>query len=112
MKKILIIALIFNSFVSYSQIIENDDVVYLQAIELSDSLLFDMDAQRSDFRLISIENMLIKGEEFIGPDIWHLTYKLKSIIPEDDKGMVGAGGEIFIEVNTKKRIAKILGYGE
>jgi len=41
-----------------------------------------------------------------------LTYKLKSIIPEDDKGMVGAGGEIFIEVNTKKRTAKILGYGE
>ncbi len=64
------------------------------------------------YKLIKAENLHINNSKYIGPNKWYVVFKAKNLIPEDENGLVGAGGEIFIEVDVEYNKAKILGYGE
>lgn len=114
MKKLTLIVLVFCSAIAYGQNkdVEVKDVEYLKVIELADNLFPTIEIERQEYKLISINNMVIKSSDYQGPHIWHLTYKLKSIIPDDENSIIGAGGEIFIEVNLIENKAKLLGFGE
>ena len=114
MKKLTLIVLVFCSVISYGQNkdVEVKDVEYLKVIELADNLFPTIEIERQEYKLISINNLVIKGSDYQGPHIWHLTYKLKSIIPDDENSIIGAGGEIFIEINLIENKAKLLGFGE
>ncbi|CAN5332002.1 hypothetical protein BH23BAC1_BH23BAC1_17830 [soil metagenome] len=47
-----------------------------------------------------------------GTSIWNVILKNKHLIPDSPDQAIGAGGEIFIEVNLATGKAKITGYGE
>ncbi len=49
---------------------------------------------------------MISGNDYKGERYWKVTYKARNVIGS------GKGGEIYIEVDFKEKIAKILGYGE
>jgi len=88
------------------------DSDYQKAIQLADDLFPELKLKRSDYKLIGIQNMVIKGQQYEGPHIWRITYKLSSLIPKDEMGMIGAGGEVFIKVDIKNNKATVTGYGE
>jgi hypothetical protein len=90
----------------------DDTADYKIVITLADELFPELELQRDNYKLIKIENLIVKGEKYLGPYIWHLTYKQKNLIHEDENEEIGAGGEVFIEVNLNIRKAKLLGYGE
>lgn len=66
----------------------------------------------SDYKLIRVENLYLPGRGYLGPHIWHVTFKAKELIPKGDNEIVGLGGEIFIQVDMNTKKAKLLGYGE
>lgn len=86
----------------------NED--YKTAVLIAEKLLPELKLNRDDYKIITIENMVVSGDKYEGPSIWKITFKSKAIFIEDD--MVGKGGEVFIKVNLKKKKANLMGYGE
>ena len=67
------------------------------------------DARKSggQFKLVGAQQMFFKGKY-----IWHITFKLASLLPDDPStGMIGKGGEVFVNVDVKTEEA-IVTYGE
>jgi hypothetical protein len=81
------------------------------AISLAEELLSTL-KEPNNYKLISVENLYLPTRRYLGPHLWHLTFKLKDLIPKEDKKPVGLGGEIFIQVDMSTKKAKLLGYGE
>lgn len=63
------------------------------------------------YQLTSAINMTA-GNEYRGPAFWRLTFKRRELIPADADSELGAGGEIFVDVDTKAGTAAITGFGE
>lgn len=82
------------------------DVECMHALSIGAKYIVSSKLPKEDYKLIKAENM-VTGDSYIGPSIWHLTYKAKDLI---ERG--GKGGEIFIEVDMNTQHAKLLGYGE
>jgi hypothetical protein len=70
----------------------------LRAIELGALALGAARAGDRSFKLIAAVNRL-KGAAPRGPAIWELTFKSAHLVPEDDLGVVGAGGEWSVVVD-------------
>jgi len=68
-------------------------------------------ARPADYQLISAINM-VAGNDYRGPAFWRLRFKRRDLIPADAEGILGAGGEIMIDVDTQTGVATITGYGE
>ena len=60
----------------------------------------------ADYKLIGVELAWVKGEE-----VWRTTYKLSRLLPKNPEELIGAGGEVFINVDLKKAQATVR-YGE
>ena len=84
----------------------------LYVIELADEHIETLDINPEDYKLILVENLVVKGKASFDPDIWYLTYKLRSLIPDSNKEAIGAGGEIFVKVNFQTEEVEVSGYGE
>lgn len=82
-----------------------------EALSLGIGFLMTKNIDLTQYKLISAEN-LIKGTDYIRPHIWRLTFKLKRLIPETSEAEIGAGGELFLEVDLATKTARFLGYGE
>lgn len=82
-----------------------------KAILLGIAFLTTGNIDTTQLKLISADN-LIKGSAHVGPGLWRLTFKPKRLIPEKTDAEVGAGGEIFIEIDLVLNKAKVIGYGE
>ncbi len=82
------------------------DVECMRALSIGAGYISSSGLPACDYKLIKAENMVMPGS-YLGPHVWHLTYKAKDLI---ERG--GKGGEIFIEVDMKTQEAKLLGYGE
>ena len=80
------------------------------AISLAEELLSTLN-DPNNYKLIRVENLYLPMRGYLGPHLWHLTFKSRELIPKD-KEPVGAGGEVFIQVDMNTRKAKLLGYGE
>ena len=60
-----------------------------------------------DYRLTSAEQILHQGKS-----IWRITFKPSRLLPADpSKELIGAGGEIFVNVDLEKQAAEVR-YGE
>jgi hypothetical protein len=71
------------------------------AIALAVGYLPAVAKSADDYRLVSIENILV-GED-ASPARWRIGFKLRSLIPDRDDGKIGKGGDLFVEVNTTTR---------
>ena len=85
----------------------NDSNEYFLVIQLARELLFKTSKKAEEYEIIEVKKNLIRGLNF-----WKITYKLKKLLTTTDNEIIGKGGEIFFEVNTKNKTAKLLGYGE
>lgn len=81
------------------------------AITIGEKFLKTLNINPNEEKLIKVENLYSRGR-FVGPDIWVLTFKYRKIIPNNAHQPLGTGGEVFIEVDLKEKMAKLLGYGE
>ena len=90
----------------------NNSKDIVKVIQIADNCLIDNQIDLEKYKLIKAENLHINNSKYIGPNKWYVVFKLKKLIPKDENGILGAGGEIFVEVNLKDDKAKILGYGE
>jgi hypothetical protein len=84
----------------------------IKVIQIAEKCLLDNQIDLKRYKLIKAENLYINNSKYIGPNKWYVVFKANHLIPEDEKGLLGAGGEIFVEVDLKDDKGKILGYGE
>lgn len=85
----------------------SEDNDYKMAISIAEKYFPEFKLNRADYKLVKIENDIF-GKGNI-PN-WKLTFKDKKLFSKD--GLIGKGGEVFIEVDLQAKKAKILGYGE
>ncbi len=81
-----------------------------RAVELAEKVI----AARTPvagYQLTSAINM-VAGKEYRGPSFWRLTFKRRDLIPADAESELGAGGQIFVDVDIKAGTATITGFGE
>ena len=82
-------------------------------ISIAEVFLQSLGIKSADYKLIQIENYVIRGEKNnMNLYKWRIAFKSRDMIPLDENGILGAGGEIFIEVDLKTQQAKFLGTGE
>ncbi len=81
-----------------------------EAINLGVQSFIQQAINPEDYVLIAAET-LHRGPKYEGPKVWRLTFKLKSLIPQDQNGMLGAGGEVFVRVDLVTHLTTIK-YGE
>jgi len=55
---------------------------------------------------------MMAGSAYRGPAYWRVTFKRRDLIPKDAASELGAGGEIFVDVDLATSVAKISGHGE
>jgi hypothetical protein len=84
----------------------------LAAVALAEAAIRDADRDPADHTLIRAENILIGTDTCPGPRCWRLTFKRRDLIPAQMPAEIGAGGEIFVEVDLAASRARITGYGE
>lgn len=82
------------------------------AISIAEEFLPTLDINPTDYKLIKIENMVIKRMSEIDPKKWYITFKARNVLPSDKNGILGVGGEIFIEVDLNTQQVEFLGVGE
>jgi hypothetical protein len=81
-----------------------------RAVELAEQAIAAR-APVAAYRLTSAINMMA-GAQYRGPAFWRLAFKRRDLIPADASGELGAGGEIFVDVDLATSSAVITGFGE
>ncbi len=84
-----------------------DDLDYKTAISIAEKSFPENKLKRENYKLVKLENNIFEKGDVL---TWKLTFKDKKLFSRE--GLIGKGGEIFIEVNLKDKQAKIIGYGE
>ena len=78
-----------------------------KAVSIALAELSDLGKPQDEYKLVSAQQILLKGKY-----VWHVTFKLAKSLPADPATQaIGAGGEIFINVdlNTGETVVT---YGE
>ena len=81
------------------------------AIQLGIELLEAKGIETSLYKIVAAEN-LISRRYFVGAHVWHLAFKPRRLIPDSSNVEIGAGGEVFVEVDAVTGQAVLLGHGE
>jgi len=89
--------------------IQNEE--YKTAVIIAEQFLPEIKLKRDEYKIITIENMIISGHKFEGSHIWKITLKSKSLFGADGN-LIGKGGEVYLKVDLKLNKASLLGYGE
>jgi hypothetical protein len=82
-----------------------------RAVELAEKEILASGAVVAELKLTSAIN-LMDGRSYRGPAYWRLTFKRRDLLPKDAESELGAGGELFLEVDLDAGSAKITGRGE
>ena len=69
-------AFVGNNYIEMKQT-QNED--YKTAIIIAERLFPKLKLKREDYKIITIENRVISGDQFEGPDIWQITFKSKDL---------------------------------
>ena len=78
-----------------------------KAVSIAITRSADVRESRGEFKLVSAQQIIVNGEY-----IWRITLKPVSLLPDDPSTQeIGAGGEIFLNVDLKTEEA-IVTYGE
>jgi hypothetical protein len=83
-----------------------------RAIELAEAAIGKSGAKAEAYRLIRAINLMAPDGAYRGPSYWRLTFKRRDLVPDTVDAELGAGGEIFVDVDTKDATATIAGHGE
>ena len=79
---------------------------------MAEAMLPTIDEKPEDYKLIAAGNLWDLAGVYHGPQFWHLTFKLRELIPSTPEKALGKGGEIFVEVDVAQKRAWVTGYGE
>jgi hypothetical protein len=79
----------------------------LEALAVSADSLGTSEIDFTQYKLISVENLI-----HVGPAVWSLTFKLRKLIPINSHSVLGAGGEIFVQVDVQAKTVNRVNYGE
>jgi hypothetical protein len=82
-----------------------------RAVELAERTVSASGSALAELKLTNAVSMMA-GREYRGPAYWRLTFKRRDLIPKDTASELGAGGEIFVDVDLDTNVAKIAGHGE
>ena len=82
-----------------------------RAVELAERTVSASGSALAELKLTNAISMMA-GREYRGPAYWRLTFKRRDLIPKDATSELGAGGEIFVDVDLDANVAKIAGRGE
>lgn len=82
-----------------------------QAVALAERAVVAGGTAIDQLKLTSAVNMMA-GRDYRGPAYWRITFKRRDLIPRDAASELGAGGEIFVDVDLGTSVAKITGHGE
>jgi hypothetical protein len=66
------------------------------------------DIDLSKYRLVAVESVSTGRE----PSLWRLTLKPCSLLPRSSNARIGAGGELFVQVDTARCAISSVTYGE
>jgi len=69
-----------------------------QAVSLAAAYLPTLSLAPDEYRVIFAENIL-SGEK-ASPVRWRVGFKRRALFPSDADGLIGKGGEVFIEVDV------------
>lgn len=83
-----------------------------RALGLAEALLAAEGRPLDTLKLILAKNLVVKGDGTVAPHLWRLTFKPARLLPMGPSDPIGAGGEIFVEVDLTAGRARITGYGE
>lgn len=90
---------------SWTEAPEAADLV--RVMEIAHTAYEKVEASAEPHRLVGVKQ-IVTPEGYV----WRATYKLASLLPEDpSEGLVGAGGEVFVNVDPTTGKAEIR-YGE
>jgi hypothetical protein len=82
-----------------------------RAVELAEQAVLASGTALGGLKLVGAVNMMA-GREYRGPAYWRITFKRRDLIPKDADSELGAGGELFVDVDLGASAAKISGHGE
>lgn len=83
-----------------------------EAVSLAEATLLGIGKKPQDYKLVAAGNLRDRAGAYRGPQFWHLTFKLRELLPSSTRAKLGKGGEIFVEVDLEERRAQVTGYGE
>lgn len=83
----------------------------LKAVQVAVKYLENDSIQLDDYKIIEVKNKLFDSKGERTNQKWGLTLKKRELL-ENEYGIIGKGGEIFIEVDLSNSECKIVGYGE
>lgn len=82
------------------------------AIKSGLQALTEANIEGGPYKLVAVESLLKGAVPESDPNVWRLTFKAHRLIPPEAGIEIGAGGEIFIEVNLKSGQARLTGRGD
>jgi hypothetical protein len=68
------------------------------AVSLAAAFLPSLSLAPDEYRVILVENIL-SGEK-ASPVHWRVGFKRRALFPQQANGLIGKGGEVFVEVDT------------
>lgn len=83
-----------------------------RAIQLAEQVLSAGGNEVSRYTLVCAQYTTATTREFAGVMSWRLAFKRRDLLPTGPNEPIGAGGEIFVEINLHDGRAVITGYGE
>ena len=109
----LVLALVFTVSCSSSEGIQSkitsqpETSELYKAVSIAITKTADVRESRGEFKLVSAQQIIVNGKY-----IWRITLKPVSLLPDDPSTQeIGAGGEIFVNVDLKTEEAIVI-YGE
>jgi hypothetical protein len=78
-----------------------------EAISIAVARLADVQKSSGEYKLVSAQQVVVEGKY-----VWRITFKPVKLLPDDPSSqIIGAGGEIFMNVDLKTKEAAVT-YGE
>lgn len=68
------------------------------AVSLASAFLPKLSLAPDEYRVIFVENIL-SGEK-ASPVRWRVGFKRRALFPSESDGLIGKGGEVFVEVDV------------
>jgi hypothetical protein len=83
-----------------------------EAVALAEAQFPEWNEDPARYQLVEARTFITPAGEYRGPAYWHLSFKLRELIPATVSEELGAGGLLYVEVELDRHEARLVGYGE
>lgn len=83
----------------------------LQAVQIAVNYFEANSLELDKYKIIEVKNMLFNPDGKKTSQKWVLTFKKRELL-ENKSGIIGKGGEVFIEADLSNSKCKLISYGE